>query len=190
MKTQNTWGRRAAAVAVALMMTAALCVAAGCSKADKPLEEGVPQWASEPALREWTAQAIDEFNEGDYAAIAEALVDGTMTAEQLEEDSAPEQEKLGAFEALGDVEYYNGESLGRPYVCAVQEATYENGAAQFRISFFEDGKLAAFYFLPNEGETQDAAGGKDGGEGETAGQGADTGADEAAGQSADGGGEA
>lgn len=140
-------GVKLIALAAALILViGALLVS--CSQSDASLQEGAPEWASEITLSEWTVAVIDEFNEGDYQAIAGKIVDGDVTAEDLKNQSQDALNQLGTFEAFGETQYYTGESLGRPYSCVIQEATYENGTAEFRINFFEDGKLGGFYFLP------------------------------------------
>lgn len=131
-----------------LLVFVSACMCVGCSKSDASLEEGAPEWASEITLSEWTATVIQDFNEGNYQAIADSLVDGDITADSLREQSQEILNELGTFEAYEEAQYYTGESLGRPYSCVIQETRYENGTAQFRISFFEDGKLAGFYFFP------------------------------------------
>lgn len=147
MTVTTKTGFKCIAVIAALLFVMAE-VLTGCSKSDASLQEGAPKWASELTLSEWTATVINDFNEGNYQAIAGALVDSDMTAESLKEQSQETINKLGTFEAFGDTRYYTGESLGRPYSCVIQQADYENGTAEFRISFFEDGKLAGFYFFP------------------------------------------
>lgn len=131
-----------------------MAVLGGCSKSDASLQEGAPQWASEITLAEWTETVVDDFNDGNFQAIAGALVDSDMTADDLKSQFQEPLDKLGTFEAFGEAKFYTGESLGRPYSCVIQQTDYENGTAEFRISFFEDGKLAGFYFLPEiDGES-------------------------------------
>lgn len=141
-------------LAVALVAVALACSLAlgACSKSDASLQEGIPQWASEITLSEWTETVIDDFNEGNYSVIADMLVDSDVTAQSLQEQSQGTLDKLGTFEGFGDASFYTGESLGRPYTCVIQQTEYENGTAEFRISFFENGKLAGFYFLPKLNE--------------------------------------
>lgn len=135
-----------ALLSVVVLLVAGLLV--GCSKSDASLREGAPQWASEITLSEWTVAVVNDFNEGNFQAITDALVDSDLTADDLKNQSEEALNKLGTFEAFGDAKYYTGESLGRPYSCVIQQTDYENGTAEFRISFFEDGKLAGFYFFP------------------------------------------
>ncbi len=118
-----------------------------CSQSDKAVEEGLPTWAEQTQIDAWTQEVIDDFNNRDYQAIADRYADGSVTAEQLSENLSSIQDELGAYTGMGTTQYLNGTSNGRPYATDISQVSFENGEGEFRISFFDDGSLAAFYFL-------------------------------------------
>lgn len=118
-----------------------------CSKGDPALEEGMSPWADAQTLDDWTQTALDELNSRDYGAVAASYADGDVSAESLESQFEEPLDELGAFQEVTDSMYLHGQSNARPYTCVVWDLAYENGAAQIRASFFEDGSLAALLFM-------------------------------------------
>lgn len=118
-----------------------------CSQSDKAVEEGLPSWAEQEQIQTWTQEVIDDFNNRDYEAIASRYADGSVTANQLSENLSPIQDELGAYNGIGTTQYLNGTSNGRPYATDISQVSFEHGEGEFRLSFFDDGSLAAFYFL-------------------------------------------
>ncbi|CAK7044326.1 MAG: hypothetical protein MEEGG_00719 [Eggerthella lenta] len=55
------------------------------------------------------------------------------------------RDEYGAFVEYGDKTFLHGESRVARMQPLSSKASYENGSAEFRISFFEDGSLAGFY---------------------------------------------
>ncbi len=99
----------------------ALCAClAGCSGGGSGLSEGVPEWADEAAVVQDAQAVIEDFSARDYAAVAAKGQTVGLTADQLQ-------------------------GAGAEFVTVVQMADYENGTAQYTISFYEDGSLAGFY---------------------------------------------
>lgn len=138
-------------ILIVIVVFAILLVVGGslqtCSQSDKAVEEGLPSWAKQEKIQTWTQEVIDDFNARDYEAIASRYADGSVTAEQLSENLSTTQDELGAYTGSGTTQYLNGTSNGRSYVTDITQATFEHGEGEFRISFFDDGSLAAFYFL-------------------------------------------
>lgn len=152
VRTIRLLGRGALVLALAALAVA--CVATlGCSRADKQVEQGLPAWTDEEGILAWAHVAADEFNERDYQAVADRFSDKGVTADQIKEGLEETQDAYGAFTGYGEASFLQGESKGRSYATVVQKAHYENGTGEFRISFFEDGTLAGFYFLADRQES-------------------------------------
>ena len=151
--------RRTAAVLAATAALALACVlTSGCSQADQQVQKGLPEWTDEAAVTAQAHEVVDEFNARDYGALAARYQDEAVTADQLQQNLATTQDEYGALVAYGDASFLQGESLGRSYATVIQKADYEGGAAEFRISFFEDGSLAGFYFLKADGQDGQSSG--------------------------------
>lgn len=135
---------------VALMLAVigiAFTCLAGCSKADPPVQEGLPSWIGEDAIAVHADEVIDDALARNYAAVADRFADEGVTAEQLDKSLSETFVQLGTFKDYTDASYLQGESKGRPYATISQGVAFENGNGEFRISFFEDGSLAGFYFV-------------------------------------------
>ena len=135
---------------VSLTLAAALltCVLlTACSQPDAQVEKGLPSWATEEGVTVWAHEVVDEFNARDYEALAARYQDAGVTADQLSQNLSAAQDEYGAFVEYGDKTFLHGESKGRSYATVIEQASYENGSAEFRVSFFVDGSLAGFYFL-------------------------------------------
>lgn len=122
---------------------------AGCSKADQQVSEGLPAWIDETTSTAQAHEVTDQFNERNYEAVVARYVGTEVTVEQFHENFDELLNEYGAFKEYGDASFLQGESKGRSYATIIQKATYENGLGEFRVSFFEDGSLAGFYFLKN-----------------------------------------
>lgn len=137
-----------AAVAFLVAIIVVGAVSAGsCSKADPDVEEGMSAWADAQTLDDWTDQVLAELNDRDYDALESIYATGDVTAEKLAEQFDGPLDELGAYVGVTDSMYVHGESNARPYTCVVRDLEYENGPAQIRASFFEDGSLAALLFM-------------------------------------------
>ncbi len=132
---------------ILVIIALAISFLSGCSEADEPVEEGLPHWISEDQIVSQMEEVVDDFNARDYEAISALFADESVTAEDLESSLSTVQDEYGSFVSYGDAVFLQGESRGRSYATVIQDAVYENGTAEFRISFFEDGSLAGFYFL-------------------------------------------
>ena len=134
-------------LAAAVTMALALCLV-GCSSggSDSGVQEGLPEWANETELTEQTRELIDLCNARDFDAVAEKCEALGLSADDLTASVGAALDQFGAFKDFGDVAYLNGEAKdGTPYATVVQIATYENGSAQYTISFNEDGTVSGFY---------------------------------------------
>lgn len=135
------------ALAAAVTMAFALCLI-GCSSggSDSGVQEGLPEWANETELTEQTRELIDLYSTRDFDAVAEKCEALGLSAEEFAKNGDPIIDQFGAFKDFGDVAYLNGKAKdGTPYATVVQIATYENGSAQYTISFNEDGTVSGFY---------------------------------------------
>lgn len=122
-------------------------VLAGCSKSDPPSQNGLPPWISEAAIASQSQEVIEEAVARDWSTLAERFADGGVSAEQLDKSLSEVFDDLGSIEENTSAAYMQGESKGRPYATILQDVKFQNGEGQFRISFFEDGSLAGFYFV-------------------------------------------
>lgn len=123
---------------VCLALTMAAGLLTGCGA--KPLPDGFDKETVLSAAREIVA----ELEEENYDTIA-AKMDDTLTeaggADKIEEVWETYSEKLGDFK-----EYQEESTFGQDgYGVAVLVAKYEEGTAQFTISFDTEMKLAGFY---------------------------------------------
>ena len=135
-------------VAAAAALAFALCLA-GCSSGasgDSSIQAGLPEWANEAELTEQTQELIDQYNARDFDSVAKQCGTLGVSAEDFAESGNPILDQLGAFKSFGDVSYMNGKAKdGTPYATVVQMASYENGSAQFTVSFNEDDTVSGFY---------------------------------------------
>ncbi|MFR1808878.1 MAG: DUF3887 domain-containing protein [Pygmaiobacter massiliensis] len=128
--------KRILTICLALTMAAGLLTGCGA----KPLPDGFDKETVLSAAREIVAELEDEK----YDEIA-AKMDATLTqaggAEKIEEVWESYSEQLGNFK-----EYTEESTFGQDgYGVAVLVAKYEDGTAQFTISFDSEMKLAGFY---------------------------------------------
>lgn len=142
-------GRVAAIVIgfLAVIIVIGFLATGSCAKGDPAVEEGMSPWADAQTLEQWTQTTLDELNARDYDALAAAYATGDITPEYLADQFNGPLDALGAYESVTDSMFAHGQSNGRPYTCVIWDLAYENGAAQIRASFFEDGKLAALLFM-------------------------------------------
>ena len=138
--------RKMLAFAVMAMFTLALCAfLAGCS-GGSGLSEGVPEWADEAAVVQDAQAVIEDFSARDYDSVAAKGQTVGLTADQLQGAGDAVLDALGALSGFGDSACMTGaDGAGAEFVTVVQMADYENGTAQYTISFYEDGSLAGFY---------------------------------------------
>lgn len=132
---------------LAAIIVVGFLATSSCSKGDPAVEEGMSPWADAETLERWTQTTLDELNGRDYDALAVAYATGDVTAEYLAEQFDGPLDALGAYEGVTDSMFVHGQSNARPYTCVVWDLAYENGTAQIRASYFEDGKLAALLFM-------------------------------------------
>ncbi|WP_139651822.1 DUF3887 domain-containing protein [Raoultibacter phocaeensis] len=128
-------------------LACALCLI-GCSSSGSgsDVQEGLPDWANETQLTEQTRELIDLYTARDFDAVAEKCEPLGLSAEDFAQNGDPILDQLGAFKDFGDVAYLNGKAKdGTPYATVVQIANYENGPAQYTISFNEDDSISGFY---------------------------------------------
>lgn len=134
--------------AAAAVLAFALCLV-GCSSgssADSGIQAGLPEWANEADLTEQTQGLIDQYNARDFDGVAKQCEALGLSAEDFAESGNPILDQLGAFKSFGDASYMNGKAKdGTPYATVVQMASYENGSAQFTVSFNEDDTISGFY---------------------------------------------
>ncbi len=133
-------------VLVAAALLAVACLAA-CSKSDPAPAKGLPSWASESTVTAQAKQVAETSVARDFQQVAGLFADGGVTADQLDQSLSETFDQLGAVSEYGDPTFLQGESKGRSYATVLLPATFENGSGEFRISFFEDGKLAGYYFV-------------------------------------------
>lgn len=138
-------------ILVAFVATAALafmlCLA-GCSSggSGSDVQAGLPDWANETELTEQARELIDLYSARDFDAVAEKCSALGLSGEGFAENGNPILDQLGEFKNFGDVSYMNGKAKdGTPYATVVQMAAYENGTAQYTISFNEDDTVSGFY---------------------------------------------
>lgn len=138
--------RRAALVLIAAAGLAALLLV-GCSQSDPAPQSGLPSWADQDAVTAQAREVAEEAVARDWPALAERFADGGVTAEQLDKSLSEVFDSLGSMDEYADATYMQGESKGRSYATVLQDAKFQNGEGEFRISFFEDGSMAGFYFV-------------------------------------------
>ena len=139
-------------VALAVLAAAGLAVLllAGCSKSDPAPQSGLPSWADQAAVTAQAREVVEEAVARDWPALAERFADGGVTPEQLDKSLSETFDSLGGMQEYADATYLQGESKGRSYATILQDVKFQNGEGEFRISFFEDGSLAGFYFVKEQ----------------------------------------
>ncbi|RDB61801.1 hypothetical protein C1878_10370 [Gordonibacter sp. 28C] len=138
--------KRMLAAAMLLAALAMLCLAGcGSSSSDENFQEGLPAWADEAAITAQAREVVDLVNERAFDELAARWDDPNVNAEKLEQGLAPALDQFGAFKDFADVKYGQSESGDRSAATVIQRADFENGKAQFNVSFYEDGSLAGLY---------------------------------------------
>lgn len=102
----------------------------------------------EAVVEAQTKQVVMYLNEKEYDALQQmsnAQMKAYATKELLEEAYSQVSEDWGAFRDFSSIQMVEVEQQGSLYVVAVVNASYENVAVSFTISFDEDMKLAGLY---------------------------------------------
>ena len=141
--------RRATLLMLAAVGLAVLLLA-GCSKSDPAAQSGLPPWIDEDAITAQSHEVVEEAVARDWPKVAERFADGGVSAEQLDKSLSEAFDSLGDMDEYAGATYMQGESKGRSYATILQDVKFQNGEGEFRISFFEDGSLAGFYFVKAE----------------------------------------
>ena len=86
------------------------------------------------------------MNAGELQQVSEAAGGLVGTGDELGQNLAPSFEQLGSFDAYGGAASgHAADKDGKEYVTVVQQASYQQGSAQFTVSFYEDGSLCGLY---------------------------------------------
>ena len=137
---------------IACVLIGALCALClgGCQTASSvppagsTAEAGLPEWADEETDKAEALEAIEEFADGDYEALAARFDNPEVKASDFERAAAT-IEGVGDFRSYTDVTFarYETESDGTAAVVA-QTANYVNGKLMYSVGIAESGKLTAF----------------------------------------------
>lgn len=130
---------------VLLVAAAAFALGAlvGCSKGEG-VQEGLPSWIDEKAATEQTHEVVDLFVNEKYDELAKRFDKLDVSASDIQ-SAAAGLDGLGKFESYADAAFGHASSKDGELVVIVQMAKYENGTAQYTVSFAKNGTLAGFY---------------------------------------------